>query len=105
MKDSTFSSSAYGVRDSVFTYISGRVTFDVIKYMRRNHKLSSYSLNNVSSEILGQQKEDVHHRCERAKVRDRLVHHRCEHMGAAACAVVGKARARSCEGLLACRPA
>ena len=63
MKDSTFSSSAYGVRDSVFTFISGRVTFDVLKYMRRNHKLSSYSLNNVSSEILGQQKEDVQHRC------------------------------------------
>ena len=62
MKDSTFSSSAYGVRDSVFTFISGRVTFDVLKYMRRNHKLNSYSLNNVSSEILGQQKEDVHHR-------------------------------------------
>ena len=63
MKDSTFSSSAFGVRDSVFTFISGRVTFDVLKFMRRNHKLSSYSLNNVSSEILGQQKEDVHHRC------------------------------------------
>ncbi len=27
----------------------------------RNHKLSSYSLNNVSAEFLGQQKEDVHH--------------------------------------------
>ena len=29
--------------------------------MRRNHKLSSYSLNSVSAEFLGQQKEDVHY--------------------------------------------
>ena len=29
--------------------------------MYRNHKLSSYSLNSVSAEFLGQQKEDVHH--------------------------------------------
>jgi len=29
--------------------------------MFRNHKLSSYSLNSVSAEFLGQQKEDVHH--------------------------------------------
>ena len=31
------------------------------QYMRRNHKLSSYSLNSVSAAFLGQQKEDVHH--------------------------------------------
>jgi DNA polymerase delta subunit 1 len=29
--------------------------------MQRNHKLSSYSLNSVCAEYLGQQKEDVHH--------------------------------------------
>ena len=29
--------------------------------MQRNHKLSSYSLNSVCAEFLGQQKEDVHH--------------------------------------------
>ena len=29
--------------------------------MQGNHKLSSYRLNNVSYEILGDQKEDVHH--------------------------------------------
>ena len=29
--------------------------------MHRNHKLSSYSLNSVCAEFLGQQKEDVHH--------------------------------------------
>ena len=33
----------------------------MIKYMRRNHKFSSYTLNAVSAHFLGQQKEDVHH--------------------------------------------
>ena len=33
----------------------------VSQHMRRNHKLSSYSLNSVSATFLGQQKEDVHH--------------------------------------------
>lgn len=35
--------------------------FDMLPYMFRNHKLSSYSLNSVSAELLGQQKEDVHY--------------------------------------------
>ena len=61
MKDTTFQSSAFGKRENIETTISGRVIFDVLPYMYRNHKLSSYSLNNVSSEFLGQQKEDVHH--------------------------------------------
>jgi DNA polymerase delta subunit 1 len=34
---------------------------DLIQYMYRNQKLSSYSLNAVSAEFLGMQKEDVHH--------------------------------------------
>lgn len=29
--------------------------------VQRDHKLSSYSLNSVSSNFLGEQKEDVHH--------------------------------------------
>jgi DNA polymerase delta subunit 1 len=61
MKDTTFQSSAYGKRENVETTINGRVVFDVLPYMYRNHKLSSYSLNSVSAEFLGQQKEDVHH--------------------------------------------
>jgi len=61
MKDTTFQSSAYGKRESVETTINGRVIFDVLPYMIRNHKLSSYTLNSVSAEFLGQQKEDVHH--------------------------------------------
>ena len=33
----------------------------MIQHVRREHKLSSYSLNSVSAHFLGQQKEDVHH--------------------------------------------
>lgn len=35
--------------------------FDLLPIMRRNHQLSSYSLNAVSAHFLGQQKEDVPH--------------------------------------------
>ena len=51
MKDTVFSSSAYGKRENVETTINGRVVFDVLPYMFRNRKLSSCSLNNVSSEF------------------------------------------------------
>lgn len=61
MRDTTFQSSAVGKHENIETSISGRVIFDVLPYMYRNHKLSSYSLNSVSAEFLGQQKEDVHH--------------------------------------------
>lgn len=61
IRDTTFQSSAYGKRENVETSIDGRVMFDMLPYMFRNHKLSSYSLNSVSSELLGQQKEDVHY--------------------------------------------
>lgn len=61
MRDTTFQSAAYGKRNNVETTIDGRVIFDMLPYMQRNHKLSSYSLNAVCAEYLGQQKEDVHH--------------------------------------------
>jgi len=61
MKDTTFQSSAYGKHENVETTIDGRVIFDMLQYVRREHKLSSYSLNSVSAHFLGQQKEDVHH--------------------------------------------
>jgi DNA polymerase delta subunit 1 len=61
MRDSTFQSSAYGKRENVETTIDGRIVFDMLQYVRREHKLSSYSLNAVSAHFLGQQKEDVHH--------------------------------------------
>lgn len=61
MKDTTFQSAAFGKRNNVETTIDGRVIFDMLPYMQRNHKLSSYTLNSVCAEYLGQQKEDVHH--------------------------------------------
>ena len=61
MKDTMFQSSAFGRRSNVETTVDGRVIFDMLPYMQRNHKLSSYTLNSVCSEFLGQQKEDVHH--------------------------------------------
>ena len=61
MKDTMFQSAAYGRRANIETTIEGRVIFDMLDYMRKNHKLSSYSLNSVCAEYLGQQKEDVHH--------------------------------------------
>ena len=61
MKETTFQSSAYGKRNNMETTIDGRVIFDMLPYMQRNHKLSSYTLNSVCAEFLNQQKEDVHH--------------------------------------------
>lgn len=60
-RETMFSSSAYGRRTNTETTIEGRVIFDMLPYMQRNHKLSSYSLNSVCAEFLSQQKEDVHH--------------------------------------------
>jgi DNA polymerase delta subunit 1 len=61
MKESMFQSAAFGKRANIETTIEGRVVFDMLPYMQRNHKLSSYTLNSVCAEYLGQQKEDVHH--------------------------------------------
>jgi len=60
-KETMFSSSAYGRRTNIETAIHGRVIFDMLPYMQRNHKLSSYTLNSVCAEFLGKQKEDVHY--------------------------------------------
>ncbi|KAJ8612676.1 hypothetical protein CTAYLR_002097 [Chrysophaeum taylorii] len=46
---------------SIETTVSGRVMFDLLPHVIRDHKLSSYSLNSVCAEFLNQQKEDVHH--------------------------------------------
>ncbi len=43
-------------RTNTETTIEGRVIFDMLPYMQRNHKLSSYSLNSVCAEFLSQQK-------------------------------------------------
>ncbi|KAK9314188.1 DNA polymerase family B-domain-containing protein [Lipomyces starkeyi] len=61
MKDSTFSSKAYGTRESKVINIDGRLQFDLLQLIQRDFKLRSYTLNSVSTEFLNEQKEDVHH--------------------------------------------
>lgn len=61
VRDTTFSSKAYGTRDMKEITIEGRVQLDLLTAIQRDHKLSSYSLNAVSAHFLGEQKEDVHH--------------------------------------------
>ena len=61
VRDTHFSSKAYGTRDSKHTELQGRLQLDMLQVMQRDYKLRSYSLNSVSFEFLGEQKEDVHH--------------------------------------------
>ncbi|KAL6070419.1 DNA polymerase delta catalytic subunit, variant 2 [Balamuthia mandrillaris] len=61
IKETTFSSKAFGKRDTKEIRISGRVQFDMLMVIQRNYKLRSYTLNSVSAEFLNEQKEDVHH--------------------------------------------
>jgi DNA polymerase delta subunit 1 len=41
--------------------MEGRLHMDMIQVIQRDYKLRSYSLNSVSAQFLGEQKEDVHH--------------------------------------------
>ena len=56
-KDQTFTSKAQGTRESKKIEIQGRVPFDMFLAVSRDYKLSSYSLNAVSTHFLGDQKE------------------------------------------------
>ncbi|GJP75446.1 hypothetical protein CLOP_g5892 [Closterium sp. NIES-67] len=61
MRDTRFQSRQYGTRESKEVTLDGRVQFDLLVAIQRDHKLSSYSLNSVSAHFLNEQKEDVHH--------------------------------------------
>ncbi|EOD33882.1 putative DNA polymerase POLD1 [Emiliania huxleyi CCMP1516] len=63
VKDKMFQSKQTGTRESKEINIEGRVQFDMLQVLQRDHKLSSYSLNSVCAHFLGEQKEDedVHH--------------------------------------------
>ncbi|KAG8929456.1 DNA-directed DNA polymerase delta [Tulasnella sp. 419] len=61
VKETHFSSKAYGQRDSKETVMHGRLQLDMLQVMQRDYKLRSYSLNAVCAQFLGEQKEDVHH--------------------------------------------
>eukprot|EP00835_Amoeboradix_gromovi_P004552 NODE_361_length_10144_cov_0.288402.p2 type:complete len:868 gc:universal NODE_361_length_10144_cov_0.288402:9379-6776(-) len=60
-KNTRFSSKAFGTRDSKEFNIDGRIIVDMLQVIQRDFKLRSYSLNAVSAEFIGDQKEDVHH--------------------------------------------
>jgi len=61
IKETHFSSKAYGQRDSKETTLDGRLQLDILQLMQREYKLRSYTLNSVCAQFLGEQKEDVHH--------------------------------------------
>lgn len=61
MRKTKMSSSAFGTHESRSFAMHGRVVFDMLQLITREYKLRSYSLNSVSAEFLGQQKEDVHY--------------------------------------------
>ncbi|KAK6460337.1 DNA polymerase delta catalytic subunit [Scheffersomyces coipomensis] len=61
VKDSTFSSRAYGTRENKVVNIDGRMQLDLLQFIQREYKLRSYTLNSVSAHFLGEQKEDVQH--------------------------------------------
>ncbi|KAI3388736.1 hypothetical protein SNEBB_003236 [Seison nebaliae] len=60
-KPSVLQSKQLGKRENHDVFIDGRVIFDVLLVLLREHKLRSYSLNAVSYHFLKEQKEDVHH--------------------------------------------
>eukprot|EP00420_Gonyaulax_spinifera_P037278 CAMPEP_0197876486 /NCGR_PEP_ID=MMETSP1439-20131203/5446_1 /TAXON_ID=66791 /ORGANISM="Gonyaulax spinifera, Strain CCMP409" /LENGTH=1101 /DNA_ID=CAMNT_0043495773 /DNA_START=14 /DNA_END=3317 /DNA_ORIENTATION=- len=53
--------NSFNGRETVEVNIDGRVQFDMLVVIQKEQKLSSYSLNAVSAEFLGEQKEDVHY--------------------------------------------
>ncbi|ELP86560.1 DNA polymerase delta catalytic subunit, putative [Entamoeba invadens IP1] len=62
MKQGTFQSKAVGTRESFeLIGLEGRIPFDMFQVIQRDYKLRSYTLNFVSSNFLGDQKEDVHY--------------------------------------------
>lgn len=61
IKESIFSSRAYGTRESKIVNIDGRMQLDLLQFCQREYKLRSYTLNSVSAHFLNEQKEDVQH--------------------------------------------
>ncbi|KAG1144643.1 hypothetical protein G6F37_008865 [Rhizopus arrhizus] len=60
-KDTKFQSKAFGQRENKSINLEGRLQLDMLQAIQRDYKLRSYTLNSVSAEFLGEQKEDVHH--------------------------------------------
>uniref|UniRef100_A0A6C0FBH7 DNA-directed DNA polymerase n=1 Tax=viral metagenome TaxID=1070528 RepID=A0A6C0FBH7_9ZZZZ len=58
-KEASFSSGAYGDSDYLMVDTLGRFQIDLLVVMKREHKLSSYSLNNVAEHFLKDKKVDM----------------------------------------------
>ena len=54
IKSTTLQSKALGTRDNKDINIEGRIQFDMLVLILREHKLRSYSLNSVSAAFLGE---------------------------------------------------
>ncbi|EPY26579.1 DNA polymerase delta subunit 1 [Strigomonas culicis] len=60
-RDKKFQSKQMGNREYTELTLEGRIIMDAMVVIQRDYKLRSYSLNAVSQNFLGEQKEDVHH--------------------------------------------
>ena len=59
LRDASFSSSAYGVNHYKMLDIPGVLQLDLLVIMQREHKLTSYKLDNVAKHFLKEQKVDM----------------------------------------------
>eukprot|EP01129_Flabellula_baltica_P001427 TRINITY_DN1131_c0_g2_i2.p1 TRINITY_DN1131_c0_g2~~TRINITY_DN1131_c0_g2_i2.p1 ORF type:complete len:1050 (+),score=220.95 TRINITY_DN1131_c0_g2_i2:342-3491(+) len=57
IRKSTFSVGSTGQRENTVIQMCGRVMFDLLQVVKLDFKLSSYTLNNLSSHFLNQKKE------------------------------------------------
>ena len=59
LEDKVLSSSAYGHNEFKILQIPGRLSFDMLVSIRKEHKLPKYSLNFVSQHFLDDSKDDI----------------------------------------------
>jgi DNA polymerase delta subunit 1 len=59
VKESAFSSSAYGTSNFKRLSIPGRINFDILIFIKREFKENSYKLDNISHKYLGEKKNPV----------------------------------------------
>ena len=59
IKKASFKSKAFGASEDYSIQAEGRFAFDMLKYLRRNVKLRSYTLGNVSTEFLKERKVEM----------------------------------------------
>lgn len=59
LKESTFSSSAYGTSNYKRLTIPGRINFDIMIFIKREFKENSYKLDNISEKYLQEKKNEV----------------------------------------------